>query len=143
MWTDSTRAKYARDGLRYATDLTDAEFALIAPHLPSPRPVGRPPQDEPARGHRRHLVCPAGGLARGACRPQDFPPWQAVYGYIREWRIGGLWARLHHALVLALREVMARAASPRAAIIDSQSVQTTQSGGPHEGRLSGVEPSFW
>ena len=42
MWTDSTRTKYERDGLRYATHLTDAEFALIEPYLPSPRPLGRP-----------------------------------------------------------------------------------------------------
>ncbi len=129
MWTDSTRAKYERDGLRYATDLTDAEFALIEPYLPSPRPLGRP-----RRTSLRTVIDGILYVLRSGCPwrmlPKDFPPWQTVYGYFREWRIIGLWARLHHALLLALREAMGRTASPSAAIIDSQSVKTTESGGP-------------
>ena len=61
--------------------------------------------------------------------PKDFPPTGTVYGYFRDWRMNGVWDRIHHALLLALRERLKRAASPSAAIIDSQSVNTTESGG--------------
>jgi putative transposase len=67
-------------------------------------------------------------LLRAGCSwrllPHDFPPWQTVYHYLRRWQREGVWARVHHALVMADRERAGREASPSGAIIDSQTVRT-------------------
>jgi putative transposase len=73
-------------------------------------------------------------LLRAGCSwrlpPHDFPPWQTVYHYLRRWEREGVWARVHHMLVMADRERAGREASPSAAIIDSQTVRTAdQKGG--------------
>jgi putative transposase len=60
--------------------------------------------------------------------PHDFPPWRTVYHYFRTWRLDGMWERLHDALREWMRAAAGRAASPSAAIIDSQSVKTTEKG---------------
>jgi transposase len=82
MWTASARAQYRRSGRRYATDLSDAEFALIAPLLPPPGHGGRPRTTA-----LREVVNAILYLLRSGCPrrllPKDFPPRSTVYGYFR------------------------------------------------------------
>jgi putative transposase len=128
MWTDSARRQYQRLGRRYASDLTDEEFALIGPMLPPAKGGGRP------RGADLRTVLNAIlYLLRTGCQwrmlPKDFPPRSTVYGYIRRFWQLGIWTRIWMTLMMAAREQAGREASPSAAIIDSQSVKTTESGG--------------
>ena len=129
MWTPTTRELYSRTHARYDTDLTDREWALLEPHLPSARRRGRP-----RSWSLRELVNAIFYVLRGGIAwrllPSDFPPWQTTYRWFATWRDEGLFATINHALLMADRERAGRAASPTAAVIDSQSVKTTESGGP-------------
>jgi transposase len=113
----------------YPTDLTDAEWALLAPHLPPASPRGRP------RVHSYRVILNAiFYLVRGGCAwrllPRDLPPWQTVSHYFRTWRDDGTWGQLNTVLREHLRVRQGRAAQPSAGIVDSQSVKTTGVGGP-------------
>ena len=129
MWTEITRAQYARAGRCYASDLDDAEWSLIEPDMPRRKPLGRR-----RRVALREVVNAILHVCRTGCPwrmlPKDFPPWQTVYGYFAAWRDSGLWVSIDHRLVMEAREAEGRAASPSAGVIDSQSAQTTESGGP-------------
>jgi transposase len=129
MWTPTTRERYSRTCPRYETDLTDAEWAVIEPHLPPVRRRGRP-RSWPLREILNGIFYVLRGGVAWRLLPSDLPPWQSVYRWFATWRDSGLFATLNHALVMADRERVGRAASPSAAILDSQSVKTTESGGP-------------
>jgi transposase len=128
-WTASARADYARPAARYATDLTDDECALVAPHLPAPNRLGRPREVD-----LREVLNALLYLLRTGCPwrllPKEFPPRSTVFGYFRRLWEDGTWPALHAVLVMAARERAGKEASPTAAIVDSQSVRTTEAGGP-------------
>jgi transposase len=128
-WTETTRAEYWREGLRYASYLTDAEWALIEPLLPPPAKVGRPRKTEMRKVVEAILYMASTGCQWRAI-PREFPPCSTAQGYFYSWSRGGLLAQINHVLVMAVREKSGREASPTAGIIDSQSVKTTEAGGP-------------
>ncbi len=113
---------------RYPSDLTDAQWAHLEPHLPGALPGGRP------RAHPTREIIDAlryvlrGGMAWRAL-PHDSPPWQTVYHSFRAWRLDGTWERLNDELRELVRQRAGRNAQPSAAILDSQSAKTTEKGG--------------
>jgi transposase len=129
MWTPTTRQQHSRPVTRYQTDLTDAEWCVIAPHLPKPCAMGRP-REWPMR----EIINGIFYVMRAGCPwrllPSDLPPWETIYRWFAVWRDDGRFERINHALVMADRERVGRDASPSAAIIDSQSVKTAEAGGP-------------
>src|SRR5260370_5507084 len=129
MWTETTRAQYRRDELPYASSTRAAEWAQIAALLPPPRRLGRP-----RRHDVRMIVDAILYLLWTGCQwralPREFPPRSTVQRYFYRWRDDGTWQRISAALVARARQSVGRNSTPSAAIIDSQSVPTTESGGP-------------
>jgi len=128
MWTARNRGRYDRSRLRYPSDLTDEEWALVEPRIP------------PAKrgGNRRHVevrevmngimyVLSTGCQWRAV--PKDLPPRSTLYDYFDLWSWDGTLERIHHALYVECREREDREASPTVAIIDSQSVKSAEKGG--------------
>jgi putative transposase len=115
----------------YATDVTDAQWAVLAPLLRPPvvrRGRGRPPIVD-----LRRVIDALFYINRTGCQwrylPAEFPAWTAVRYYFDKWQDDGTWERVNDALRRQVREAAGRNAEPTAAIIDSQSVKTTEAGG--------------
>src|SRR3954449_11309891 len=128
MWTPADRALVGDFGSGQA--LTDDQFRLLAPLIPPAKPGGRPRTTD-----MRKLLDGLFYLVRTGCQwrhlppPPAFPPWRTVYGYMRAFASAGVWEAIRHHLVVMLREQGGREPSPTAAIVDTQSVKTTEKGG--------------
>ena len=130
MWTDITRQRYARAELLLPSDLTNAEWAILEPMLPPRSNRGRPPVWDYRQIVEAILYLLRGGLPWRMLPPGLFPPMTTVQHYFYRWSAMGVWKSINHALLLMAREAVGREASPSAGVIDSQSVKTTESGGP-------------
>ena len=128
MWTAENRPRYNRDKLRYPSDLSEEEWALIEPFIPPGKRGG---------GKRtvvmRNVVDGVMYILSTGCQwraiPKDLPPRSTLFDYLDLWSWDGTLERIHHALYVACRERDEREASPTAAIIDSQSVKSAEKGG--------------
>jgi transposase len=128
MWTIENRPKYARDKLRYPSDVTDAEWEHIAPLIPPAKRGGRKRSVD-----LREIVNGLMYILSTGCQwryvPKDLPPRSTLFDYFDLWNWDGTLTRIHHALYVQCREAMGREASPTACVIDSQSVKSAEKGG--------------
>jgi transposase len=112
----------------YPSDLTEEEWQLLQPLLPSESTIGRPRQVD-----FREIINGIFYVQREGCAwrslPHDLPPWQTVYNYFRYWQRLGIWQQVHEQLRQQVRQAMGKAANSTAGIIDSQSVKTTEKRG--------------
>ena len=128
-WTEITREHYRRDGLRYASDMTEEEWKVLAPLIPKRKRIGRPREVDLRSVVNAILYILATGCQWRAI-PKDFPPRSTIQYYFYGWRDTEIWRRINRALLARARRLAGRKRSPTAGIIDSQSVKTTESGGP-------------
>lgn len=124
-WTEFTRKRYERSAARYSSDLTDAEWAIIAPLLPGPNPLGRP-REVALRAVWDAIQYIAAAGCAWSLLPKDFPPVSTVRYYFYRWRDCGLLAEVNRRLVVTARRAEGRDDRPTAGVIDSQSVKTTE-----------------
>jgi transposase len=130
MWTRENRRRYDRSGLRYETDLTDDEWAEIAPLIPLAKPGGNK-RSVNLREVVNGLMYVLGTGCQWRAIPKDLAARSTVYDYFDRWSWDGTLERIDHALYAKCRKQAAREASPTAAIFDAQIVKSAEEGGAH------------
>ena len=134
MWTSQNRARYDRSKLRYPSDLTDAEWSLVAPCIVAGKRGGRH-RTVSLREVTNGILYVLSTGCQWRAIPKDLPPRSTVHGYLDLWSWDGTLDHIHHTLFVLCREREQREASPTLAIIDSQSVKSAEKGGPGSIRM--------
>jgi transposase len=129
MWTPENRGSYDRSQLRYPSDVTDEEWAHIAP-LISPAKRGGRKRSVDVREVVNGLMYILSTGCQWRAVPKDLPPRSTLFEYFDLWDYDGTLDGIHHTLYVKCREAMGREASPTAGVIDSQSVKGAEKGGP-------------
>ena len=128
MWTEKNRPRYNRDHLRYPSDLTDEEWALVKPLIaPGKRGGGKRRVD--LRSIVDGLMYVASTGCQWRCVPRDLPPRSTLHGYLGLWEWDGTLERIHRCLYVQCREKAGRQEEPTACVVDSQSVKSAEKGG--------------
>src|SRR5512146_844284 len=135
MWSNENRARYDRGKMRYPSDVTDEEWALVEPHIPPARRGGAK-RTVSVREVVNGLMYVLSTGCQWRAIPKDLPPRSTVYDDFDLWSWDGTLDRIHDAIYGECRERAGREASPTAAIIDSQSVKSAEKGGPASIRLA-------
>ena len=113
----------------YPTDLTDRQWWAIEPYVPQPKPGGRP-ADYSRREVVNAILCQTRNGCTWRALPHDLPPYRTVFHYFRLWQKDGTWDHIHDALRTKVRQAVGKKPKPSVAILDSQSVKSTEQGGP-------------
>jgi transposase len=129
MWTTENRPRYDRTGLRYPSDLTDAEWALVEPLVPPAKRGGRR-REVVVRDVLNGVMYILSTACQWRALPKDLPPRSTVHRYFQRWDYDGTLMKIHDALYVACREQADREVSPTACVIDSQSVKSAEKGAP-------------
>ena len=129
MWKPEHRRAAERRGLRYPSDLSDAEWDLVAPLIPPAKRGGRPRKVDVREVLNAIFYVLSTGCQWNAL-PSDLPPRSTVWDYLDLWEWNGTIERIHHELYVRCRERAGREASPTTAIIDAQSAKGAVKGGP-------------
>ncbi len=129
MWTNENRGHYDRRKLRYPSDLTDDEWALVRPLIPAAKRGGNK-RTVDVRAVVNGLMYILSTGCQWAAIPKDLPARSTVHDYFARWDYDGTLDLIHHTLYVKCRELADRDANPTAAIIDSQSVKSAEKGGP-------------
>ncbi len=138
MWTAKNRPRYNRDKLRYPSDLTDEEWALVEPLIP-PGKRGGGKRTVVMREVMNGVMYVLSTGCQWRAIPKDLPPRSTLYDYFDLWSWDGTLERIHHALYVECREQEDREASLSAAIIDSQSVKSAEKGGRASIRMATMQ----
>ena len=133
MWTRENRGLYERKGLRYPSDLTDQEWALLSPLIPPAKRGGRK-REVDLREVVNGILYVLGTGCQWRALPKDLPPKSTVHDYLMLWEWDGTLDRIHHELYVMTRELEGREVSPTAGAIDSQSVKSAEKGGSRSTR---------
>jgi transposase len=128
MWTQENRCHYDRGHLRYPSDLTEEEWAAVAPEIPPAKPGGNK-RTVDIRNVLNGLMYLLSTGCQWDAIPKDLPPKSTVRDYFDRWSDDRTLERIHHTLYMKCRELAGREVSPTAAVIDSQSVKSAEKGG--------------
>lgn len=140
MWTNDNRTRYDRSKLRYPSDLTDDEWALIGPRIP-PAKRGGNKRTVDVRAVVNGVMYILSTGCQWAALPKDLPPRSTVNGYFCLWGWDGTLEKIHHTLYVKCRDQAEREASPTACIVDSQSVRSAEKGGRRSIRMASMPAS--
>jgi transposase len=143
MWTREHRETYKREWLGFPSDLTDAEWAVLAPAIPAASPGGRPRKTDMRSAMNAILYLLRTGCPWRYLPRHGFPLRSTVYNILRKFEKDGTWETIWSALHVLLREREGREASPSAGIVDSQTLKSAEKGGARRGARPPREPTQW